>query len=331
MTTSSATAPRRFLSGIQPSGQLHLGNYFGAIVQHLANQDGERSFYFIADYHALTSQSDGATVRRFTLEVAATYLALGLDPDRCVFFRQSDIPEVCELMWMLLTAAPVGELERAHAYKDKLARGIAPMAGVLTYPVLMAADILAYDSTHVPVGKDQVQHLEMTREMARGFNARYGAEIFVMPDALLNSTPTVPGLDGAKMSKSYDNHIPIMLSGKPLKKRLAKIVTDSKGLEDVKDPDTCNVFKLYSLFASPAEKEEMAKKYRAGGYGYGHAKEALFEKIETRFADARVRFEALLKDPPQVEAILAKGAAKARPIARRTLNRARAACGLGPA
>lgn len=329
MTASPPTKHRRFLSGLQPSGQLHLGNYFGAIVQHLQNQNGDDSLYFVADLHALTTLADAAQLRRYTYEVAATYLALGLDPDRCIFFRQSDVPEVCEITWLLMTATPFGELERAHSYKDKLARGLAASAGLFTYPVLMAADILAYDSTHVPVGKDQVQHIEMTREMARGFNARYGAEVFVLPDPLQNERPLVPGLDGAKMSKSYDNHIPIMIEGKALKKRLAKIVTDSKGLEEPKDPDTCNIFKLYSLFASDAEKNEMAERYRRGGMGYGHAKDALQQKIESTFADARPRFERWNNDPAAIEAVFATGARKARAIAGATLARARRACGVG--
>jgi tryptophanyl-tRNA synthetase len=328
-TPSTTAARRRFLSGLQPSGQLHLGNYFGAIVQHVQNQNGTDSLYFVADLHALTTVADAAQLRRNTYEVAATYLALGLDPERCIFFRQSDIPEICEITWLLMTATPFGELERAHSYKDKISRGIAASAGLFTYPVLMAADILAYDSTHVPVGKDQVQHIEMTREMGRGFNARYGAEVFVLPDPLLNEQPLVPGLDGAKMSKSYDNHIPIMLEGKALKKRLAKIVTDSKGLDDAKDPETCNIFKLYSLFASADEKNEMAEKYRRGGFGYGHAKDALQQKIEQTFAAARPRFESLMNDTTAIEAVFAKGAQKARTIAAATLARARRACGVG--
>lgn len=325
------SAPRRrFLSGIQPSGQLHLGNYFGAIAQHVANQHGDDSFYFIADLHALTTLSDPALIRQYSIEVAATYLALGIDPDACVFFRQSDIPEIPQLMWMLLTATPKGELERATSYKDKVARGLPASAGLFTYPVLMAADIMAYDATHVPVGKDQLQHLEMAREMGRGFNARFNAEVFVLPDAHLSEAPLVPGMDGAKMSKSYDNHIPIMLSGKPLKKRLAKIVTDSKGLEEPKDPETCNIFKLFSLFASPAEREEMAERYRRGGMGYGHAKEALQQKIEERFATARTRYDELLAHPTRIDELMARGARKARAYAQETLARARRATGLGP-
>jgi tryptophanyl-tRNA synthetase len=319
---------KRLLSGIQPSGQLHLGNYFGAMIQHLGGQDGARSIYFIADFHALTTVTDGAVLRDYTLEVAATYLALGLDPERCVFFRQSDVPEVCELTWLLLTATPFGELERAHSYKDKTARGLAASGALFTYPALMAADILAYDADLVPVGKDQVQHIEIAREIARGFHARYGREVFVLPEAMLNTAPTVPGLDGQKMSKSYDNHIPIFLTGKALKKRLAQIVTDSRTLEEPKDPSTCNVFALYSLFASEDERAVMADAYRRGGYGYGHAKDALREKIETRFADARDRFAKLRGDEDAIERVLALGAAKARPLARATLDRARAACGL---
>lgn len=329
MTDAPSKRPRRFLSGIQPSGELHLGNYFGAIRQFVDNQVPGHSFYFIANYHALTTVHDPESLRRSTFDVAAVYLACGIDPEQSVFFRQSDVPEVTELTWLLLTVTGTGLLERAHSYKDKTARGVEASAGLFTYPVLMAADILAYDSEVVPVGKDQVQHLEMTRDMARAFNHRYGEEVFKIPEARLSpQAMVVPGIDGQKMSKSYDNHIPIMASGKALKKRVMSIVTDSKSVEDPKDPDTCTVFKLYSLFATEAERDEMAARYRAGGMGYGEAKKALLYKIESFFAPMRERYEALRKNPDEVEDILREGGRKAREVARRVTDRARSACGL---
>lgn len=331
-------AGQRYLSGIQPSGRLHLGNYFGAIRAHLANQDD--AFYFIADYHALTTVHDAETLRGHVFDAAVTYLALGLDPQRATLFRQSDVPEVTELMWLLMTTAGMGLLERAHSYKDKVAHGISASVGLFGYPVLMAADILAYDTDVVPVGKDQVQHLEMTRDMAQAFNARYGTgegaqggtlaqgAVFKLPKVQLGTPEPVPGIDGEKMSKSYGNTVPIFERGKALKKLLLSIKTDSTALEDPKDPDTCTVFALYSLFANEAQREAMRANYTRGGYGYGHAKVALFELMEAHFAEAHARREALLADPAQVEAALALGAARARMVAGAVLERARRACGL---
>lgn len=315
----------RYLSGVQPSDKLHLGNYFGAIRQHIANQDN--AFYFIANYHALTTVHDASELRDNTFDVAVTYLALGLDPARATLFRQSDIPEVTELTWMLETCINMGLLEKAVSYKDKKERGIFASVGLFTYPVLMASDILIYDSDVVPVGSDQVQHIELTRDFATRFNNRYG-ETFKLPKYELGTPVPVPGIDGQKMSKSYGNHIPIFAEGKALKKLVMAIETDSKELEDAKDPDTCTVVALYKLLASKEEVAEMEANYRAGGYGYGHAKLALLDKINETFGPARERRKHLLAHPEEVEQVLADGAAKARAIAREVTDRARKACGL---
>lgn len=329
MSDQKPEKTERYLSGIQPTGQLHLGNYFGAIRQHIEHQHAGNSFYFIANYHALTTVHDAAQLRAYTFDVAATYLALGLDPALCVFFRQSDIPEVPELTWLLMTATAMGDLQRAVSYKDKVERGLPASAGLFNYPVLMAADILAYESTIVPVGRDQVQHVEMTRAMARSFNDQYGQEVFTLPRHQLSEAPAVLGLDGAKMSKSYDNTIPLFLSGKPLKKLVMSIVTDSTPLEEPKDPERCTVFALYSLFASAEERAEMASRYRGRGFGFGAAKQALLEKIEERFAAPRQRFEKLRAEPSFVEDVLRDGAARARAVAGAVAERARQACGVG--
>ncbi|MBK7643425.1 MAG: tryptophan--tRNA ligase [Planctomycetes bacterium] len=327
-------AGKTFLSGIQPTGRPHLGNYFGAIRQHIALQEeqGER-FYFIADYHALTSSRDPAKLRENVRDVALTYLALGLDPERSALFRQSDVPEVTELTWMLLSVTGMGLLERAHSYKDKLAHGITPSAGLFVYPALMAADILAYDSTHVPVGKDQVQHLEMAQDMGGSFNAAYG-QVFVRPEAMIPKSETlakVPGLDGEKMSKSYGNDVWIFESGKPLKNAVGKIKTDSRPPEEPKDPASVLLFQFLELFLDASELEQWKERTRAGGAGapgYGHMKLRLVEAIELHFADARKRREEYVKDPARVDAILARGAEIARARARATRDRALAACGL---
>lgn len=317
---------RRHLSGVQPSGLLHLGNYFGAIRSHIANQDD--AFYFIADFHALTTIRDADALRRNIFDVARTYLALGLDPERAVMWRQSDVPEVQELAWLLATVTGMGLLERAHSYKDKVDNGIVASVGLFYYPVLMAADILAFDSEVVPVGKDQVQHLEMTRDMAQSFNARYG-EVFKIPKTVLGMPEPVPGIDGRKMSKSYDNYIPIFPgSKKALKKRVMQIKTDSTPLDEPMPADGTTVFALYSLFADEGQKAAMRAKLAGPGYGYGHAKVELFELIEAHFADAWARYDELGAHPERVEAVLRAGAAKARPVARAVLDRARAACGL---
>ena len=318
-------AGERHLSGIQPSGLQHLGNYFGAIRQHVAHQDD--GFYFIADYHAMTSVEDAQTLRDHVFDLAATYLACGVDPERAVFFRQSDVPEVTELSWLLASVTAMGLLERAHSYKDKKARGIPASVGLFYYPVLMAADILAYDADVVPVGPDQVQHVEMTRDMATHFNTKYG-ETFRLPKHRIGVPVAVPGVDGEKMSKSYGNTIPIFARGKPLKKLVMAIKTDSTPLEDPKDPDTCTVFALYSLMAGAEEKAELAAKYRAGGFGYGHAKVALLDKMNDYFGEMRERRDAYARRPDDVEEALQLGARRARVVARTVLDRARRNCGL---
>ena len=326
MTT---TSPRkRILSGVQPSGKLHLGNYFGAIRQHIALQDQGDCFYFIADYHSMTSLQDAETRLNHVRDVAMDYLALGLDPAKAAFFRQSDVPEVTELTWFLSTVAGMGLLERAHSYKDKVARGIIPSVGLFTYPILMAADILIYRSNIVPVGQDQVQHLEMTRDMAGSFNSAYKTDLFPLPEAKLDVAAIVPGIDGKKMSKSYGNTIDIFAEGKPLEKVVKSVVTDSTPMEAPKNPDTCNVFALYSLFATEAEKQELSDKYRAGGMGYGTSKKMLLEKIETYFAPARAKRKDLQNHPDHVETILREGAVRARAEAQKTMELARKAVGL---
>ena len=317
----------RFLSGVQPSGDLHLGNYFGAIKQHVENQHGDNSLYFIANYHSLTTVNDPAKLRELTFDVALTYLSCGLDPNNSILFKQSDIPELTELTWLLMNVTPMSMLEKAVSYKDKIAKGITPNAGLFNYPVLMAADILAYDSNIVPVGKDQVQHVEMTRDMAQKFNNQYG-EVFVVPDYKLSQTPYVPGIDGAKMSKSYGNTIGIFDEGKSLKKKVMSIVTSSEPLESPKDPDNCTVFALYKLLASPEKIEEMAENYRKGGYGFGSAKKELLKEIDNYFASFREKRKELLTNPDYVYDVLAEGGKKAQAIARNTLNRALKAVGI---
>jgi len=309
---------------------LHLGNYFGAIRQHIARQDD--ALYFIADYHALTTTQDRTLLKQNCLEVAASYLALGLDPQRALFFRQSAVPEVCELTWLLMTVTGMGLLERATSYKDKKARGLKASVGLFNYPVLMAADILLYEADLVPVGSDQVQHVEMTRDMAQSFNATFGEvegrPVFKIPKFELGTPVPVPGLDGQKMSKSYHNTIPLFLQGKALKKQVMSIVTDPTPLEDPKDPSKCTVFEIYSLFASEEQRAEMAAKYWAGGYGYGHAKLELLKAIKAHFGEATERFHTLLKRPDDLEDILTQGAKRARIIAQGLLRRARIATGL---
>ncbi|MCB9897142.1 MAG: tryptophan--tRNA ligase [Planctomycetes bacterium] len=325
----SAPARPRILSGIQPSGKLHLGNYFGAIRQHIALQHEGSAYYFIADYHALTTLQDRQLFAEAVRDVALDYLALGLDPSAAVLWRQSDVPEVTELTWLLATVTGMGLLERGHSYKDKIARGITPRAGLFLYPVLMAADILAFESDLVPVGKDQVQHVEMTQDMAESFHAAYGCSVFVRPEArLAEGAAVVPGIDGQKMSKSYGNTIEIFASGKPLKKRVMSVVTDSLGVDDAKDPESCTIFQLYRLMASEAQTGEMAEHLRRGGYGYGDAKKELLAAIESTFAEARARRIELAADPDHVEDVLATGARRAREVARRVLGAAREAVGM---
>ena len=319
----------RSLSGIQPSGRLHLGNYFGAVRQFLKLQsEGHECFYFIANYHALTTISDKKQLEEITTHVAMAYLALGIDPEKSVFFLQSDVPQVTELAWVLNCLCPVGMMEKAVSYKDKLARGLAANMGLLDYPVLQAADIIIYDSNIVPVGQDQKQHLEMTRDLAIKFNLAF-SETLVVPEAyIVPEVAVVPGLDGQKMSKSYNNTIEIFQTAKATKKRCAQIVTDSTPLEEPKDPDGCTVFALLKLLAEPAELEDIEKKYRAGGYGYGHAKGRLAELINDLFAEAREKYIELEKDPDFVRDVLGDGGRKAREVAEATMERVRAACGI---
>lgn len=318
----------RILSGIQPSGKLHIGNYFGMMRPAIELQERGQAYLFIANYHALTTVTDPEVLRAHTWDVALDFLACGLDPERTVFFRQSDVPEVTELSWLLSIVTPMGLLERCHSYKDKTAKGITPSHGLFAYPVLMAADILAVQSDVVPVGRDQKQHVEVTRDLAIKFNNQYG-EVFTVPEPSIRETvAVVPGVDGQKMSKSYNNHIELFGSKKETKSRVMRIVTDSTPLEDPKDPDTCNVFALYKLFADEAEQQAMADQYRAGDFGYGTAKKALFEKLWNYFEPYRARREALAADPDFVESVLQRGAAKARIEAGKTLQAARKAMGL---
>ncbi len=318
----------RILSGIQPSGRLHLGNYFGMMKPALELQEKGECFLFIANFHALTSVSNPSVLRSYTLEVALDFLACGLDPRRTVFFKQSDVPEVCELTWYLSCVTSMGLLERCHSYKDKVDKGITPNHGLFAYPVLMAADILAYQSDVVPVGKDQKQHLEVARDIAIRFNSQYG-EAFVIPEPYIQeATAVVPGIDGQKMSKSYGNTIEIFGDEKTTRKRMMGIVTDSTPMEAPKDPDKSIVFALYSLFATAEEREAMAARYRAGGMGYGEAKKTLFEKYWAHFEPFRRRRAELAADPAEVERILKEGAARARAEACRTLQRVRSLVGV---
>ncbi|MFP4105829.1 MAG: tryptophan--tRNA ligase [Phycisphaerae bacterium] len=320
----------RVLSGIQPSGRLHIGNYFGAVRQFLKLQDeGHQCFYFIANYHALTSMRDKEQLEDLTLHLAAAYLALGVDPDRSVFFAQSDVPQVTELCWMLNTICPVSLMEKATSYKDKIAKGLAANMGLFDYPVLQAADIVIYDAELVPVGQDQKQHIEITRDLVGKFNREFDSEVLVMPEPyILSDVAVVPGLDGQKMSKSYDNTIEIFLTAKQTKKRCGRIVTDSTPLEEPKDPETCNVFALLRLFADPAELDDVAASYRAGGYGYGHAKKRLAELINETFGPAREKYQQLMADPDTVRDFLRDGGAKAREVAEQTMERVRDAAGV---
>jgi tryptophanyl-tRNA synthetase len=325
----------RVLSGIQPSGTLHLGNYFGAIQQHIELQEHggppDRAFYFIANYHSLTSLHDAKRVSELTREVAITYLALGLDPKKATFFRQSDVPEVCELAWLLSCCVGKGLLERAHSYKDKVAKGLEPSMGLFNYPVLMAADILIYRSSIVPVGKDQQQHVEMTQDMAQSFNAAFGREVFARPEWRFSKAPVVLGLDGQKMSKSYQNTIPIFMPDDLTDKQVwktyfAAIKTDSKGVEEAKDPnDTLMI--LYRLVA-PEEAAEFEPAYVKGGIGYGEVKKRIFEAYKAKFAPLRDKRRQIAADAAFVDGVLEEGASRARAVARDVMAEARAACGL---
>lgn len=319
----------RVLSGIQPTGRFHWGNYFGAIRQYIALQDNQQAFYFIADLHALTTVRDANALRGFTRDAALDLLALGLDPAKATLFRQSDIPEVTELMWLLMTLTPMSLLEKCHAYKDKLAKGLPADAGLFSYPVLMAADILLYDSDLVPVGVDQVQHIEVTRDIAVKFNLTYQRDVFVLPEArVMVETAKVVGTDGEKMSKSYGNTIELFEEPKKLRKKIMSIKTDSTPVEAPKNPEACSVFTLYKLFATDAQQAALAERYRAGGMGYGEAKQALFEVADAFFGPARERREKLAADASYIDDVLQAGAQRARAKGQEVLNRAREACGL---
>lgn len=318
----------RVLSGIQPSGKLHLGNYFGMMRECVRLQEKGESYVFIANYHALTTVSNAEQLRIDTMDVALDFLACGLDPERTNFFVQSDVPEVQELAWLLSIVTPMGLLERAHSYKDKLAHGKEATHGLFAYPVLMAADILLYQADIVPVGKDQKQHLEITRDLATKFNLKFG-ETFKIPEPYTpEEVAVVPGIDGQKMSKSYNNTIQMSATPKQIKQAIMSIVTDSTPLEDPKDPDSCIVYQLYKLLETPEKVAEMADNLRAGGYGYGHAKKELLEAFNRKFGPFRERRAELAEKPEMVKEILAAGAARARAEARKTLDAARHAVGL---
>jgi tryptophanyl-tRNA synthetase len=318
----------RILSGIQPSGVLHIGNYFGMMRPAIALQAEGEAFYFIADYHALTSLRDAEALRENTRRVALDFLACGLDPECAVFFRQSDVPQVTELAWILSTVAPMGLLERAHSYKDKLARGMSPMVGLFSYPVLMAADILIYDSDVVPVGKDQKQHIEITRDLAGKINETYG-DVFKLPEPRIQAaTEVVPGLDGQKMSKSYGNNIDIFGDERETRKRVMSIVTDSTPVEAPKDPERSTIFKLYSLVASKDESADMRGRFAKGGTGYGEFKKELFDKLWDYFAPMRKRREEILRDKRYIDNVLARGAKRANEVADQVMARVRTAVGL---
>ena len=318
----------RILSGIQPSGVLHIGNYFGMMQPAIALQAEGEAFYFIADYHALTSLHNPEALRENSRRVAADFLACGLDSERAALFRQSDVPQVTELTWILSTVAPMGLLERAHSYKDKIARGMTASAGLFNYPVLMAADILIYDSDTVPVGKDQKQHIEITRDLAVKMNETFG-EIFKLPEPRISAaTEVIPGIDGQKMSKSYHNNIDIFGDEKETRRRVMSIVTDSTPVEVPKDPARSTIFQLYSLFATNREIAEMRERFQKGGTGYGDFKKQLFEKLWDYFAPMRKRREEILADKSYIDSVLSRGARRANEIADRVMKRVRAAVGL---
>jgi tryptophanyl-tRNA synthetase len=318
----------RVLSGIQPSGKLHIGNFFGAMRQHLKLQDDNEGFYFIADYHALTSSPTPQKLRENTIDVALDYLALGLNTKKTVFWRQSDVPQVTEFAWILSCITPMGLLQRCVSFKDKVSQGLLPNHGLFAYPVLQAADILIFNSDLVPVGADQKQHIEITRDIAIKFNSTYGELLTLPKDHILESVAIVPGIDGRKMSKSYDNTIGIFESEKQLKKKVMSVVTDSTSVEEPKDPDKCNVFALLKLVASNDELAEWDAKYRNGGTGYGAAKKRLLELLIEYFAPYRAKREELEKNPDYVHKVLDDGAARAIAIASETVTKVKKAVGL---
>ncbi len=319
----------RVLSGIQPTGRFHWGNYFGAIQQYINLQgDPNKAFYFIANLHALTTIRDAVRMRQNIMDAALDLLALGLDPEKATLFVQSDVPEVSALTWLLTTVTPMGLMERCHAYKEKKARGLTADLGLFCYPVLMAADILIYDSDIVPVGEDQLQHIEVARDLAGSFNHLFG-EVFILPKGkVLDSSAKVPGTDGEKMSKSYGNAIDCFEDLKAQRKKIMRIATDSRAMDESKDPDTDHLYHLYSNFATEEEREEMAALYRRGGFGYGQIKKALADKAEAYFAPARERRLLYEAHPERVREILAEGANRARKKAAEVLVRAEDACGI---
>lgn len=319
----------RILTGLQPSGKLHVGNFFGAMEPAVRLQDRGEAFYFIADYHAMTSSHNPAALRENVRELAIDFLACGLDPARAVFFRQSAVPEVNELAWLLSTVCPMSLLAKCHSYKDKTAQGIAANHGLFAYPVLMAADILLYDSNQVPVGKDQKQHLEVTRDLAVKFNEIYGDGTVILPDPIIREdTAVVVGLDGRKMSKSYHNTLPIFGDEKPLKKLIMKITTDSTPVEDPKPTEGSTILSLYKLFASSADYATMVADHERGGVGYGDFKKRLADAYWDYFAPMRARRTEILADPGWVDEVLAAGALRARKEAAKVLERVRQAVGL---
>jgi tryptophanyl-tRNA synthetase len=320
----------RVLSGITPSGECHIGNYFGAISQHIELQEGNEAIYFMADYHSMNSVRDAAERRRLVSEVALDYLACGLDPERAVIYRQSDLPELCELMWLLTTLTPMGLLERGHAFKDKVAQGQSADHGLFAYPVLMAADILIYNPDVVPVGQDQKQHIEMCRDMAQRFNHTYDAPVFQLPEPMiLESVAVVPGTDGRKMSKSYDNTIRMFWPAKQLKKAVMGVVTDATPVDQPKDTSQ-PLFQLWSLFAGEADQADMEKRAAVGGLGYGEVKKDLLARILDYFGEMRARRDELARHPDDVEDVLRSGAMRARALAAPVIEAARAAAGVGP-
>jgi tryptophanyl-tRNA synthetase len=317
----------RILSGIQPTGILHIGNYFGMMRPAIALQAKGEAFYFIADYHALTTIDHPETLRANSRRIALDFLACGLDPDQGALFRQSDVPQVTELAWILSTVTPKALLERAHSFKDKVARGLPASAGLFTYPVLMAADILIYDSDLVPVGKDQKQHLEMARDMAQKFNETFGGGLRLPEPHIQAATETIPGVDGQKMSKSYGNTIDIFGDEKETRKRVMGIVTDSSPVEAPKDPDSSTIFQLYSLFATKEETAAMREAFQRGGTGYGEFKKQLFAKLWEYFEPMRKRREEILADPGYINAVLERGAKRANEVADKVMTRVRNAVG----
>lgn len=320
---------KTILSGIQPSGKLHIGNYFGAMRQHIGMQEQGEAFYFIANYHSLTSLNDGKELYQNTIDVTLDYLALGLDPEKATFFAQSDVPQVTELAWMLGTLCPVSLMEKGVSYKDKIAAGLNPNIGLFTYPILQAADILIYHSDIVPVGEDQKQNIEIARDLAGKFNRAFNGEFLKLPeDHILKSVAVVPGTDGRKMSKSYKNTIPLFAEGKDLKKVIMSIQTDSKELEEAKDPEKDNVFALIKLFADKEKQNEIAEKYRAGGFGYGHAKLELLAMIEDYFGEAREKRKELEKDLDYVKDVLKEGGKRARSRAESVMEPIREVSGI---